>query len=210
VPSLLCALLRWVCLLQQASHENRDFKNRAASYYGISQAQGQDAEKNAQRYCHATGKWWSKPEDVACGHILQKGWFRKDPKLMAEAVPRDDSRNALFLLKGFEIALDRGQLYLLWCKGDKYKIKLLDMAIADQHVTKAKEGPTFGSLEGKELQFLNGNRPDKRAVNCHASWAMKRNSGGNQQGTIELPEEVWSPNGWRKKVKDWLEAESSA
>ena len=66
-------------------------------------------------------------------------------------------------------------------------------------------------VDGKNINFLTDARPSKRAVNLHASWAHKQASKcATASSTVtlgdieELPETVWSPQGWKQYVEEWL------
>ena len=63
-------------------------------------------------------------------------------------------------------------------------------------------------IEGKEIDFRNGARPSKRAVNMHARWAHKRHedarSAGSSGSMSVLPKSVWSGGSWEGRVEEWL------
>ncbi|EFE43122.1 hypothetical protein TRV_02127 [Trichophyton verrucosum HKI 0517] len=121
------------------------------------------AALETQGYCHALG--WTMYDEVTATHLVPEG-------LDANAIARlfgttnvniDEPRNTLLLHKNVGKALNTGFIVIVPDsapgKEVKWKLIVTDTDFLDETVS---PGVTWNALHGRELKFLNDNRPAKR------------------------------------------------
>ena len=169
-----------------------------------------------------------------CSHLFQRRWRKYVKDFGIEDI--NSPKNILLLFKPIEVAFDSGRLVFIYNKSSKsITCKILDPRLKKKKLyDSAKDlfsqfteqmaldlfggtDTTFSSLDGKQLTFLNDNRPWIRCITVHALIARDNAMSFNwiREGDLDIldQDDVWSDDyldeekrriidEWRKDVAE--------
>ncbi|GBF64393.1 hypothetical protein TMEN_7091 [Trichophyton mentagrophytes] len=149
-----------------------------------------------QGYCHALG--WTMHDEVTATHLVPEGL---DANAIAALfgttnVNIDEPRNTLLLHKNVGKALETGFIVIVPDSAPdeevKWKLIVTDTDFLDETVS---PGVTWNTLHGRELKFLNDNRPAKRYLYFRFLMTylmIKRHGQVNWIREVEAAKHPWS------------------